>query len=210
METSLGGSDLITLRLIEECSLEQQKEILNIRNQLSVRTSMYSDRLISLEEHMSWIKGLRLNERNFVFVVFSSIGKALGVVSLQNYEVNQKKSSWAFYLDEDVRGGIGAFIEFNFLDFSFIKLGLEKLNCEVIESNQSVIKLHKKFYFLEEGLRRSEIIKNDKRVGVILLGLLKEEWLSNRMLFISKYSAIFSRYSIAIDAKRLVKNEISN
>jgi UDP-4-amino-4,6-dideoxy-N-acetyl-beta-L-altrosamine N-acetyltransferase len=172
METSLGGSDLITLRLIEECSLEQQKEILNIRNQLSVRTSMYSDHLISLEEHMSWIKGLKLNERNIVFVVLSSIGKALGVVSLQNYEVNQKKSSWAFYLDEDVRGGLGAFIEFNFLDFSFIKLGLEKLNCEVIESNQSVIKLHKKFYFLEEGLRRSEIIKNDKRVGVILLGLL--------------------------------------
>jgi RimJ/RimL family protein N-acetyltransferase len=147
------------------------------------------------------------HEKNIVFVVLSAIGKVLGVVSFQNYEEKQKKSSWAFYLDEDVRGGLGAFIEFNFLDFSFIKIGLEKLNCEVIESNESVIKLHKKFYFSEEGLKRSEIIKNKNRVGVILLGLLREEWLSNRTAFLSKYSAIFSKYSILIEAERLVKND---
>ena len=208
MKSLLGNKELITLRLIEECTPDQQKDIRNIRNQLSVRASMYSDHLISSEEHFNWIKSVSGNEKNIVFVVLSDIGKALGVVSFQNYEAKQKKSSWAFYLDKELRGGLGAFIEFNFLDFSFIDLGLEKLNCEVLDSNESVIKLHKKFSFLEEGLRRSEIIKNDNRVGVILLGLLKEEWLSNREIFISKYSTIFSKYSIAIDAERLVKNEI--
>jgi UDP-4-amino-4,6-dideoxy-N-acetyl-beta-L-altrosamine N-acetyltransferase len=207
MESLLENKGLITLRLIEDCTLEQQKEIRNIRNQISVRESMYSDHLISSEEHINWIKSMTTNEKNIVFVILSYAKKVLGVVSLQNYEVKQKKSSWAFYLDEDVRGGLGAFIEFNFLDFSFIELGLEKLNCEVIESNEPVIKLHKKFYFLEEGLRRSEVIKNHNRVGVILLGLLKEEWLSNREAFLGKYSSIFSKYSIVIEADRLVKND---
>lgn len=207
MESLLENKSLITLRLIEDCTLEQQKEIRNIRNQISVRASMYSDHLISSEEHINWIKSVTTNEKNIVFVVLSYAEKVLGVVSLQNYEVKQKRSSWAFYLDEDVRGGLGAFIEFNFLDFSFIELELEKLNCEVIELNEPVIKLHKKFYFLEEGLRRSEVIKNDNRVGVILLGLLKEEWLSNREAFLGKYSSIFSKYSIVIEADRLVKND---
>lgn len=207
MESLLESKGLITLRLIEGCTLEQQKEIRNIRNQISVRASMYSDHLISSEEHINWIKSVTTNEKNIVFVALSYAGKVLGVVSLQNYEVKQKRSSWAFYLDEDVRGGLGAFIEFNFLDFSFIKLGLEKLNCEVIESNEPVIKLHKKFHFLEEGLRRSEVIKNHNRVGVILLGLLKEEWLSNREAFLGKYSSLFSKYSIVIEADRLVKND---
>jgi UDP-4-amino-4,6-dideoxy-N-acetyl-beta-L-altrosamine N-acetyltransferase len=207
MESLLENKGLITIRLIEDCTLEQQKEIRNIRNQISVRASMYSDHLISSEEHINWIKSVTTNEKNIVFVVLGYAEKVLGVVSLQNYEVKQKRSSWAFYLDEDVRGGLGAFIEFNFLDFSFIELGLEKLNCEVIESNEPVIKLHKKFYFLEEGLRRSEVIKNHNRVGVILLGLLKEEWLSNREAFLGKYSSIFSKYSIVIEADRLVKND---
>lgn len=208
MKNVLRNQDLITLRLIGECSLDQQKEILNIRNQLSVRTSMYSDHLISLEEHLNWINSLVSNKKNIVFIVLNSIKKPLGLVSLQNYEAAHKKSSWAFYLDENVRGGLGAFLEFNFLDFAFINLDLEKLNCEVIDSNEAVIKLHKKFYFSEEGHKRSEIVKDGVRVGTILLGILKHEWLSKRVIFLNKYGAIFSRYAITIEMEGWGSNGI--
>jgi RimJ/RimL family protein N-acetyltransferase len=59
---------------------------------------------------------------------------------------------------------------------AFEEMGITKLNCEVLETNPSVIKLHKKFGFVEEGIRRKNIIKNNARVDVHLLGLLKDEW----------------------------------
>jgi len=36
--------------------------------------------------------------------------------------------------------------------------------------------LHKKFGFVEEGIRRKNVIKNNERIDVYLLGILKEEW----------------------------------
>ena len=59
-----------------------------------------------------------------------------GLVSLNALSPHHKTASWAFYLDQAARGGLGAGLEFNFLDHVFDALHLEKLNCEVMESNQ--------------------------------------------------------------------------
>jgi RimJ/RimL family protein N-acetyltransferase len=59
---------------------------------------------------------------------------------------------------------------------AFNEVGLEKLNCEVLDTNPAVVRLHKKFGFCEEGVRRANVIKAGRRVDVRLLGLLREEW----------------------------------
>jgi RimJ/RimL family protein N-acetyltransferase len=51
---------------------------------------------------------------------------------------------------KSARGGLGAAIEASFIDFAFDTLGIEKLNCEVIEGNDTVVKLHKRFLFCDE------------------------------------------------------------
>ena len=51
-----------------------------------------------------------------------------------------------------------------------------KLNYEVIEGNNSILKFHKKFLFKEEGFLNSNIIKGDHHVGVYLLGSTKIDW----------------------------------
>ena len=44
-----------------------------------------------------------------------------------------------------------------------------------------------KFSFEEEGFRRQNIEKNGKRIGVIMLGLTKPDWLSNKQEIFEKH-----------------------
>lgn len=75
---------------------------------------------------------------------------------------------------------------------------MDKLNCEVIEGNDAVVKLHKKFLFQEEGFRRSNILKNSARIGVHFLGLTKEDWQAGKAEIQEKYKGVFGKFSVSV------------
>jgi len=108
----------------------------------------------------------------------------LDVVSVNKIDQLHKKTDWAYSLTENARGGLGPAIEYAFIDFVFNNLDMQKLNCEVIEGNDSVVKLHKKFLLKDEGFRNSNIIKEGKCIGVHFLGLTKEDWISKKTKFL--------------------------
>ena len=200
-ERELGSSHRkqVTLKPITTCSLEIQTQVREVRNQASVRASMYTDHEIGLNEHLGWISRLKNDKKQIVFVVLNESQKAIGIVSVNALDSLHRKADWAFYLGENERGGLGAALEFNLLEFVFEKLKLEKLNCEVIETNDTVVKLHKKFAFIEEGFRRENIEKNDKRIGVYFLGLTKKDWLENRNAIFEKYRSTITKFNIVIE-----------
>lgn len=194
---SIDNPKNITLLPLISLETEQQVLIRDIRNEANVRKWMYTDHLIDLNEHLSWINKLKKDDKQKVFVVLD--GKnPLGVVSLSAFDIANRKTDWAFYLTESVRGGIGAAIEYEFINFVFDSLGMEKLNCEVIEGNDTVLKLHKKFLFREEGYRRSNIIKDNARIGIYFLGLTKEDWVLGRKEIKEAYKDIFNKFNISI------------
>ena len=173
---------------ILEVNDEIQSEIRNWRNSEDVKKYMYTDHDISLSEHKTWINSLKETQKNRVFVVFRD-KNSIGIVSLNNINHTHKTSDWAYYLcSKDIRGqGLGALIEYKLLNYFFFELNFDKLNCEVLEINPTVIKLHKKFGFKEEGIKRKNIIKNGVRLDVILLGILKDEWVENKKEFEENY-----------------------
>ncbi|MGJ7513771.1 UDP-4-amino-4,6-dideoxy-N-acetyl-beta-L-altrosamine N-acetyltransferase [Pseudomonas baetica] len=163
-----------------EASPEAQADIRLLRNQEDVRKYMYTAHEISPHEHENWLKSLHGNSRQSVFVVMHE-DKAVGVVSLNAINATQKTADWAFYLDAGLQGkGLGSLVEFWMLDYAFGEAGLDKLNCEVLETNPAVVKMHQKFGFTIEGVRRKNILKDGKRIDVVLLGITKEEWLTHR------------------------------
>lgn len=189
----------VILREITKCNLEQKKEVREVRNLESVRRSMYTDHMIGLDEHLAWIDRLENDTKQIVFVVFIN-NKVSGAVSINALDRLHKKSDWAFYLDDKARGGLGAALEYGLLNYAFDMLGLEKINCEVIETNPTIVKMHLKFGFLEEGFRRSNIIKNDSRIGVHFLGLTKEDWLVKRVDLALQCKSIFDKFVVSIEA----------
>jgi UDP-4-amino-4,6-dideoxy-N-acetyl-beta-L-altrosamine N-acetyltransferase len=151
-----------------------------LRNADGVRRYMYSDHLISLEEHAAWIEGLRGNPRERVMACFYR-DELVGVVALRAIRWSDRAADWAFYLSEATQGrGIGGVVEFKLLDLAFGELALEKLNCEVLASNPKVIEMHGKFGFRPEGVRRANVVKDGQRVDVHLLGMTRDEWAQAR------------------------------
>jgi UDP-4-amino-4,6-dideoxy-N-acetyl-beta-L-altrosamine N-acetyltransferase len=157
-----------------------QAHVRTLRNQEDVRKYMYTSHEITVSEHESWLTSLKGNNRQAVFVALSN-GQAIGIVSLNAINAVQKTADWAFYLDTETQGkGLGSIVEFWMLDYAFNEAGIEKLNCEVLETNPVVIKMHQKFGFEIEGVRRKNILKDGNRIDVILLGITKEEWKNKR------------------------------
>jgi len=141
---------------------------------------------------------LKVDARQIVFVVLESGQLPLGVVSVGALDRQHRRAEWAYYLTETARGGLGSVLEYAFLEFVFQRLGIEKLNCEVIQGNDAVVKLHQKFLFQEEGFRRSHILKQGQRLGVHLLGLTHEDWRAGRTALFERYHQVFERFQVSI------------
>jgi len=189
----------IHLTLLTQISKENQLKIRDIRNEENVRKWMYTEHLIKKSEHLNWIEYLKSSDKQMVFSVLDENNIPLGVVSLNAIDKLHKKADWAYYLSSDARGGLGSVLEYYFIDFIFNSLDIEKLNCEVIEGNDTVVKLHKKFIFKNEGFRESDLIKNNKRIGIHFLGLKKENWQNGKETIYNKYSKIFNKFEVKIN-----------
>ena len=190
---------ILNLVLLTKLDTESQMKIREIRNEEDVRRWMYTDHVISVNEHLSWISRLKKDDKQIVFVVTDSDRVPLGVVSVNAIDKTHNKTDWAYYLTKNARGGFGSAIEYSFIDFIFEKLDIEKLNCEIIEGNDSVVKLHKKFLFQEEGFRRQNISKNGARIGVHFLGLTKEDWMIGRQSVYDNYKGVLDKFSVSIE-----------
>jgi len=189
----------IVLRPIASLDSQSQRRIREIRNEPSIRKVMYTDHEIQADEHQDWLDRLKLDKYRIAFAVIDDKLGPIGMVSLTAVDRRHRKADWAFYLTENERGGLGASLEFSLLDFAFNRLGLEKLNCEVIEGNDAVVRMHKKFGFEEEGFRRSNIEKDGIRVGVHFLGLQKAAWAEKNSAVREAYGPVLEKFRITIE-----------
>lgn len=156
---SVELADDLRLRDITELNWTEQLRLLELRNQENVRNNMYTNHIITEDEHIGWIARLKGADHTKFFAVFLD-GKIIGGISLTAISRPNKRADWAFYLDENLQGrGLGSALEFKFLDYVFLDNDFEKLNCEVLDFNKAVVSLHKKFGFVEEGFRRNHILR---------------------------------------------------
>lgn len=162
------------LRRLEESDLEQ---VLEWRNSERIRVNMYTDHIITMDEHRLWFEKINKDE-SAVYRILEFQGFPIGVVNATQIDKHNRKCFWAFYLGSTkIPLGSGAIMEFLFLEYIFNELGIRKLCCEVFAFNLSTIKLHKKFGFREEGCLKQHILKNNQYEDVICMALFNQEWI---------------------------------
>jgi len=165
---------MITVRDVTQ---DDFKKIRTWRNNPAVARYMYTEHYISFEEHSRWFNRI-LTDPSMRYWIIVSDGIDVGVIGLYNIDLGNKRASWAFYLaEESARGkGIGSYLEYFILNYSFDDLKLNKLCCEVLDINKSVADMHKSFGFKEEGYFVQHIWKNDGFHDIYVLAILAEEW----------------------------------
>ncbi len=169
-------SEKIELKLLVDCDVDVINGLLVLRNLEAIRNNMYTNHIITQQEHNNWIKKQTENtSEEFYAVIYQ--GNLAGGASLSKIDRHNKRAEWAFYLDPKMQGkGLGAGLEYKILEVAFKIMKLNKLDCEVLEFNTSVISMHKRFGFREEGCRRARILRNNKPIDTILLGITANEW----------------------------------
>ena len=166
----------LVFKPLADLTRDQLLQVLSIRNQDPVRMNMYNTHVIGEGEHLAWVERT-INDPGTVFYAVMQRDQIVGAVSLSSWSSVNRRADWAFYLDTTIQGkGIGAALEYRFLTHVFHDLDVEKLNCEVLDFNDKVVALHKKFGFSEEGVRREHVLRGKDAHDVVLLGMTRDEW----------------------------------
>lgn len=167
------------LGLLREIRDEELELMLSWRNAPTVRNNMYTRQVISLENHRKWWAGIqgRLDQRYFMY---EWQGEPVGIVAFNDVDAVNQNSAWAFYASPDAPRGTGSRMEFLALEYAFGSLCLNRLYCEVLDFNQAVVALHKKYGFTEEGVKRRHHKMDDGYHDVVCLGMLVDEWIAKR------------------------------
>jgi UDP-4-amino-4,6-dideoxy-N-acetyl-beta-L-altrosamine N-acetyltransferase len=147
------------------------------RNSDDVAKYMYTETKISRAQQNKWFESIqKRNDCKYWIIEYDN--RKLGLASLTGIDRVLQSCYWAFYLgDRSIRGaGVGSKVEYNVLVYVFEELKLNKLRCEVLVENSKVIRMHEKFGFRREAYYREHCMKNDRKLDVVGLAILKKEW----------------------------------
>ena len=173
----------MSLRAMSESDLLM---VLAWRNAPVVRKNMYTKHEITEAEHRAWFARIKADNSSKWLMHEDENGIPDGVVYFSQISNKHMSAFWGFYGAIGAKRGVGTLMEVDALEFAFGELDLHKLNCEVIASNESVVKMHKKFGFVPEGLFRGHCFNGCDYEDVVRLGIFRHEWSSQRNVILEK------------------------
>jgi len=162
----------VSFRPIAEADRDR---LLAWRNSPDVAPYMYSDHVITGEEHARWFAGIG-SDATRAYWIIEMDDAPVGLVNL--YDIGPDRCAWAYYLaDPATRGrGVGAFVELAMLDHVFGGLGLKALGCEVLTGNEAVWKLHQSFGFEVLETLAGRAMKGGVSLDALRLELNAARW----------------------------------
>jgi UDP-4-amino-4,6-dideoxy-N-acetyl-beta-L-altrosamine N-acetyltransferase len=174
------------LRLLLETDLDT---VMRWRMLPEITRHMYTDPQLTREGQRAWFERICVSTQDQVWIIESlpegGPPQPIGVLSLSDIDRLHRRCSWAYYLgEESARGmGLAKSLELSLCAYVFETLGLNKLCCEVLASNDRVVALHEKFGSRTEGLLRQHIFKHGEFHDVVRMGLLRSDWQTQRDRF---------------------------
>lgn len=164
----------LNLRPIEEHDLDT---VLNWRNTERVRSYMYTEHIITPEEHRSWFE--RTRQADFPStLIFEYNGTPIGLKSFSQIDRHNNRCTWGFYLGEtELPRGCGTAMGFMALEYIFEQQKFRKLCAEAFAFNDGSLKYHARLGFSQEGRFVKHVFKNGCYEDIISFAIFHDEWL---------------------------------
>jgi RimJ/RimL family protein N-acetyltransferase len=162
---------MISFRRLEETDLKFLNEVRNY----CAEKYLHDSRTFSLSDTLNWFKTTNPN-----YYVILNKDKKIGYFRLSNYsQLNQN-----IYIGADLHpkfwGEKLAYPSYKkFIDYLFINYDLNKISLEVLSTNNRAYNLYKKLGFVQEGVKRQEVLKQNQFIDSIIMSLLKIEYDAN-------------------------------
>ena len=154
-------------------SSEEREIVLDWRNHENIRKWMYSDNIISLDEHINFIDQLVRDTNNFYWVVKNKDGLYLGTIYLNRTDFKNKHAYIGIYVNpyNEIKNK-GYLLIQSIKSLAFEIAGLHTLKLEVINNNRKAINFYKKSGFKEEGRLKEFVFKDEQWHDVIVMGIM--------------------------------------
>ncbi len=179
---------------LKEVSNSLQMEVRNWRNAQYI-TKFFQIPHINEKTHKNWLLSLHEDKPSNIAFLIKVNDKFVGLAYFLKIDYFNKIGEWGIFMKDEFSGkGLGAYIEYKMHEMAFEKLGLYKLNISVLENNQSIIQMHQKFAYKIEGVLKKNIVKDENRLDVYLLGLFAEEWMVKK----EELKHLLNRYEVSL------------
>ena len=155
------------------------------RNDLDVmKTTSPSLDLYSLDETRHFVKNIILNSTSSKsYIIEESEGNtAIGVTSLINIDTKNRNAECIIDIGEKEYWGKGYGTEALkvLLEYAFLELNLHRVSLRVFSLNERAIHIYNKLGFMKEGIMRESLYRNGKWHDILIMGVLKREYLSKQ------------------------------
>ncbi len=157
-----------------------QDPVLAWRNQTHIRAVMFTDDIITPQQHAEWFaRTLRRADVDYRILLYRD--KPAGLANATNFNPKQKSCYWGFYLGEpDLPKGSGMIMGILMLKHIFKSHDIDTVYSEVFDFNTASLKLHDKLGFVTLADKTRNMLKNNNEHAVLTLTLDRKTWLRNQ------------------------------
>ncbi len=159
------------IRPLEESDLDQ---VLLWRNSDAIRDVMFSDHLITPEEHRAWYRRLATSPTDLC-LIFEYCKTPLGTVSFNKMDDTRSSCFWGFYLARTATSGVGKAMALLGLEVGFSRLQVERIFADTFAFNSRALRFQENLGFQKTNNELHQI-KQGKTELVIRLVLQKARW----------------------------------
>jgi len=156
-------------------SIEEREIVRELRNHEIVRKWMYSDSIISPEQHAHFINQLKDDDNNLYWLVQNKDEEYIGVIYLNNLDFQNKNAYLGIYSNpKSILKNKGRLLLEGLKEIAFNKMKLHSLKLEVMDNNEKAINFYKKSGFNEEGRLKEFVFKDGQWHDVIVMGIIND------------------------------------
>ncbi|PHS70960.1 MAG: UDP-4-amino-4,6-dideoxy-N-acetyl-beta-L-altrosamine N-acetyltransferase [Methylophaga sp.] len=142
------------------------------RNHPSVNKYMCTQKHITVDDHIKWFNSVSKDSLHHVFI-YEEDTKEIGFVHLKQRNEQTLAFEWGFYIDPKSEKGTGTRMLQFVIKKVFNELKGHKIFGEVLDFNQSSIRLHQRLGFKQEGILKEHHVIDNNYCDIICFGLLK-------------------------------------
>lgn len=166
---------------IREINENDTANIVRWRNRDFVRKNLYSQELLTEEQHQEYFcKVVQTGKcRQFIIVVENSgMLRDIGTIFIKNIDIHSKKGEYGIFIGEEDAQGKGYAKEATrqILQYAFCELNLNRVYLSVLAENENAIHLYEKSGFQREGILKEEYCRNGEFKDVVVMGITKGNW----------------------------------
>lgn len=162
---------MISFKRLEETDLEFLNEV---RNNCAIEY-LHDSRIFSLSDTLNWFKTTHPN-----YYIILNKGKKIGYFRLSNHSIINQNIYIGADLHPKFWGKKLAYPSYQkFIGYLFFNYNLNKISLEVLSTNIRAYNLYKKLGFIQEGIKRQEVFKQNQFIDSIIMSLLKTEYDAN-------------------------------